>query len=122
MILVDTSIWIDHLHQGDPVMFDLLENNVVMMHSFVFGEIALGSLKRRHELLADLATIPVAPVARDDEVFELIERNKLFGTGIGFVDAHLLASTLLGDEHLLWTRDRRLAAAAEKLGIDANAA
>jgi predicted nucleic acid-binding protein len=119
MILVDTSIWIDHLHTGDQVMSELLERDAVMMHPFVFGEIALGSLKNRHRYLDYLSTIVLAPLIAEDEVYGLIERNRLYGTGIGFVDAHLLASVLVSDEGLLWTNDRRLAAIAERLGVDA---
>ena len=120
MILVDTSIWIDHLHRGDPVMQYLLDSQSVLMHPFVYGEISLGSLKDRQAYLLDLATLPTAQVVQDHEVHALIERQKLFGTGIGLIDAHLLASTLIGDEDLLWTRDRRLAVVAERLGIDAS--
>ena len=119
MILVDTSIWIDHLHHGDAVMQQLLDSEAVMLHPFVFGEISLGSLKDRHAVLLDLSIIPPAPMVPDNEVHFLIEKQKLFGSGIGLVDAHLLASTLLGGEDLLWTKDRRLAAVAERLGIDA---
>ena len=119
MILVDTSIWIDHLHKGDVVMQQLLDNDAVMMHPFVFGEIALGSLKDRAAVLGDLAAVPTAPVADDFEVMTLIEAKRLYGSGLGFVDAHLIASALLSSEGLLWTRDRRLQAAAEQLGIDA---
>lgn len=122
MILVDTSIWIDHLHKGDVVMQQLLEDDAVMMHPFVLGEIALGSLKNRAVVLGDLARVPAAPMADDYEVLTLIEGKRLYGSGIGFVDAHLLASALLNSEGLVWTRDRRLQAAADSLGIDATAA
>ena len=119
MILVDTSIWIDHLHKGDDVMDKLLSEDAVMMHPFVYGEIAMGSLKDRRVILAELAKIPAAPVAKDAEVMEFIETARLFGTGIGFIDAHLLASAKLQADGLVWTRDRRLQVAAEELGIDA---
>jgi predicted nucleic acid-binding protein len=119
MILVDTSIWIDHLRHGDPVMQQLLDAQSVLMHPFVYGEISLGSLRDRQAYMLDLATLPVAPVVQDDEIHTLIERQRLFGTGIGLIDVHLLASTLIGDEDLLWTRDRRLGTVARRLGVDA---
>jgi predicted nucleic acid-binding protein len=122
MILVDTSIWVDHLHKGDPVMVRLLDEDSVMMHPFVYGEIALGSLRDRRSTLDELMTIPRAEIAHNDEVMAFINAKKLHGSGIGFVDAHLLASVLLSPEGLLWTRDRRLQAAAEALGVDATAA
>lgn len=122
MILVDTSIWIDHLHRGDPVMSQLLNEDAVVMHPFVFGEIALGSLRDRERVLADLGKVAPAKVAQDDEVLTLIHAKRLHGSGVGYVDAHLLASTLLIRSGLLWTRDRRLQAAAEELGIDATTA
>ena len=119
MIIVDTSIWIDHLHKGDQVMHRLLADDAVMLHPFVLGEIALGSLRNRKKVLAELETIPVAPMVAIDDVLELIEQQGLSGSGIGLIDAHLVASTLLDADDLLWTKDRRLAAVAEKLGIDA---
>ena len=121
MILVDTSIWIDYLHHGDSALSLLLESEAVMMHPFVFGEISLGSLKDRQSYLLELAAIPAAPLVPDNEVHILIERQKLFGSGLGYIDAHLLASTLIGDEDLLWTKDRRLAKVANRLGVDATA-
>lgn len=122
MIIVDTSIWIDHLHKGDQVMHRLLTDDAVMLHPFVLGEIALGSLRNRKKVLAELETIPVAPMVAIDDVLELIEQQGLSGSGIGLIDAHLVASTLLDADDLLWTKDRRLAAVAERLGIDAASA
>jgi len=119
MILVDTSIWIDHLHRGDPVMQQLLDAQSVLMHPFVYGELSLGSMKDRKAYLRDLAILPTTPVVQDDEIHTFIERQRLFGTGIGLIDVHLLASPLIGSEDLMWTRDRRLAAIAARLGIDA---
>jgi hypothetical protein len=122
MILVDTSIWIDHLNHDDPVMTKLLNADAVMLHPSVYGEIMLGNLKDRPALRRRLSKLPPAPTPRHDEVYELIETQRLFGAGIGLVDAHLLASTLMSEEHLLWTRDRRLANIAERLGVDATTA
>ncbi|MEA3045116.1 MAG: hypothetical protein QOH47_2954 [Sphingomonadales bacterium] len=118
MILADTAIWVDHLHRGgDPQMVAALDAGEILLHPHVIGEIALGNLHERAAILRDLAALPPAVVAGDAEVLALIERHRLFGTGIGYVDAHLLASALLTPEATLWTRDRRLREAAERLGV-----
>ena len=117
MILVDTSIWIDHLRAGDSDLVALLQDNQVMAHPWVTGEIALGSLARRHEVLGLLAHLPQATVATDAEVMGLVDDRRLFGRGIGWVDAHLLAATLLTSNARLWTRDKRLAGVAEQVGV-----
>lgn len=116
MILVDTAIWIDHLHAGIEDMSDLLADYKVALHPFVRGEIALGNLRRRERLMADLDDLPEAPVGTDREVHSFIEKHSLFGTGIGYVDAHLLVSARLG-RMLLWTRDKRLLAVAVSLSL-----
>lgn len=118
MVLVDTSIWVDHLRVGDPELVRLLEAHRVRMHPFVVGELACGNLSRRDEILDLLRRLPGVPVADQDEVLFLIERHRLMGRGIGFVDAHLLAATRLSPATRLWTRDRRLAEAARGLGVD----
>jgi predicted nucleic acid-binding protein len=117
LILADTAIWVDHLHRGDARMTALLDANLILMHPHVVGEIALGSLRNRAEILRGLAEMPRAEMAKEEEVLGLIERHRWFGAGIGLVDAHLLASTLLTRDARLWTRDRRLHAAAERLGV-----
>lgn len=117
MILVDTSVWIDHLRAGDPDLVRLLRRNRVLAHPWVIGELALGNLSGRTDLLRLLGGLPQASVASDDEVLTLIESQHLFGRGIGYVDAHLLAATLLTPDARLWTRDRRLAAVAVAQGI-----
>lgn len=120
MILADTVIWVDHLNRGsDARMAALLEAGEIVLHPHVFGEIALGSLRNRAAILRDLAAMPFVTVAEDDEVLALIEQRRLFGIGIGLVDAHLLASALLSPETKLWTRDRRLREAAGRLGVAA---
>lgn len=119
MILVDTSIWIDHLRRGDELLAGLLEADRILTHPFVIGELALGSLRDRQERLADLLGLPSTLVADDDEVFRFINAERLFETRIGYVDAHLLAAVRLTPEARLWTRDRRLAALAERLSIGA---
>ncbi|MGI8627069.1 MAG: type II toxin-antitoxin system VapC family toxin [Geodermatophilaceae bacterium] len=117
MILVDTSIWIDHLRVGVPTLATLLEDGHVLAHPWVIGELALGQLSHRSEVLDLLSNLPRAQTATDVEVLDLVEHRHLFGLGIGYVDAHLLAATLLTTGAALWTRDQRLALAATHLGL-----
>ncbi len=117
MILVDSSVWVDHLRSTEPGLFNLLEGNHVLMHAFVIGELACGNLRNRAELLKLFRDLPQAAVAEDSEVLFLIERNQLMGRGIGYVDAHLLASVMLHGAAKFWTRDRRLLEAADSLGL-----
>ncbi len=117
MILVDTSIWIDHLRTGQPRLSALLDEGHVLGHAWVTGELAMGTLSQRQEILGLLANLPQARSASETDVMTLIETRRLFGLGIGYVDAHLLAATLLTDGARLWTRDRRLAATASDLGL-----
>ena len=117
-VLADTSVWIDHWRRGNPRLAQLLEGSAVVIHPFVLGEIALGHVTARAEVLADLATLESPRVAEHDEVLALIERRRLWGRGIGWVDAHLLASVLL-DRIRLWTLDARLARVARELGVAA---
>lgn len=116
MILVDTSVWVDHLRRGDARLVDLLERSVVIMHPFVIGEIACGSLNDRVSILELLQDLPAAAVAEGDEVLRFIERHVLHGKGIGYVDVHLLASLALTEGAKIWTRDKRLRLVAEMLG------
>lgn len=120
MILVDSSIWIDHLRKADPALVDLLDGDAVLVHPWIIGELALGHLLDRAEVIDDLQTLPEAVLAADFEVLEMIEKERIYGLGIGWVDAHLLASARLTTGARLWTRDRRLGAAAERLGLAAN--
>ncbi|MDO8666816.1 MAG: hypothetical protein Q7J79_09410 [Gemmatimonadales bacterium] len=115
-ILVDSSIWIQHLHRGLAPMQALLAEGSVAIHLFVRGEVALGRLHNRAEILASLHTLPPATIAGHEEVLVLIEHQHLAGSGLGWVDAHLLASALI-DHTRLWTLDRPLAHAAERLGV-----
>lgn len=117
MILVDTSVWVDHLRRGDAALASLLQRSSVAMHPFVLGELACGSLQDRGMVLGLLRDLPAAVVAADAEVLHLIERRGLHGRGIGWVDMHLLASVLLTDGAQLWTRDRRLQDAAASIGV-----
>jgi predicted nucleic acid-binding protein len=117
LILVDTSVWVDHLREGDPVLNNLLQNGEVLAHPFVIGEIALGSIRQRGDVLSLLEALPVIKIADHDEVMGFISKSKLFGTGIGYVDAHLLASTKLHHSAKIWTRDKRLAETASRFGL-----
>ena len=117
MILADTSIWIDHLRVADEVLVSLLNEGHVLAHPMVIGELALGNLHNRKEVLGLLGGLPKAPVATDDEVLLFIEQRRLMGRGIGYVDAHLLAAATLAESGLLWTTDRRLLSVASELGL-----
>ena len=117
MILVDTSVWVDHLRRTDPGLVALLESSAVVMHPFVVGEIACGTLRDRELVLELLQDLPAVVVATDDEVMQFIERHALYSKGIGYVDVHLLASVALTGGTRLWTRDQRLRRAAADLGF-----
>lgn len=120
MILVDTSVWIDHLRQNNPTLSNLLGHRRILAHPFVAGELALGSLKQRDVILSALRGLPRALVATDEEVHAYIDHHALFGLGIGYVDAHLLAATSLTLGAQFWSRDKRLCGVAARLGVDAN--
>ena len=115
-MLVDTSVWVDHLRRSDPILVRLLGQGEVVCHPFIIGELALGSLRRRSEILQLLQSLPHLRLASHDEVLSFVDLHQLTGHGIGWVDAHLLASTAM-DQAKLWTRDRRLAKIAEALGL-----
>jgi len=117
VILVDTSVWVDHLRKGVPGLAAALEQGSVLMHPFVLGELACGNLKNRREVLRLLGDLPGAPVAMDPEVLDFIERRALMGRGMGYIDAHLLASVAMVGTPQLWTRDKRLAAVAAELKL-----
>ncbi len=116
MVLVDTCVWVEHLNRTVNDLASLLGAEQVLTHPWVIGEIACGNLRDRRLVLHLLAKLPQAALANDDEVLQLIEEKKLAGSGVGWVDAHLLASALI--EHcLFWTTDERLRMQAVKLGI-----
>lgn len=115
-VFVDTSVWVDHLRRGEPLLQDFLSSGQVTTHPFVMGELACGNLSNRGELLALFAELPLVTIATNEEVMHLIERQKLNGKGLGWIDMNLLASALIS-RIPLWTRDRRLAAIAKTLGI-----
>lgn len=117
MILVDTAVWIDHLRDNDPHLAGQLDAGAVLGHPWVTGELALGSLQNRVEILRLLDDLAQATIATATEVRELVEQQELFSLGVGYVDAQLLAATMLTADAALWTRDRRLHAAAQRLGV-----
>jgi hypothetical protein len=122
MILIDASIWIDHVRAPDDILLALLDNRSVLTHPFVIGEVALGHVRQREQLLDTLIDLPRARVAGEDEVLEFIRRHALAGMGIGYIDAHLLASAKLTAGSSVWTRDRHFRAVAERLGLSAGVA
>lgn len=115
MILVDTSVWVQHFQEGVPALSDALEDGEVVMHPFVLGELACGNLRQRREALDLLGQLPALPPASDREALALIEWRKLMGRGIGYVDVHLLAAVLLESTVRIWTLDRRLSQVATDL-------
>ena len=117
MILVDTSVWVDHLRLGDAQLSGMLESGRVVMHPFVVGEIACGSMTQRAAVLALLQDLPHAVVATHEELLAFIERHALHGKRVGYVDVHLLAAVALTGGVSLWTRDKALRAAAQALGF-----
>jgi predicted nucleic acid-binding protein len=119
MLLVDTSVWVNHLRKGDPRLQQLLMDDQILMHPFVLGEIACGSLHRRSSILGDLGQLPFALSAEHGEVLAFLEQHRLYGKGIGWIDAHLLASAAL-TRCRLWTLDSRLGDAAASLKLSPN--
>ncbi len=116
MILVDTSVWVDHLRRGNSRLAELLLAEQVVCHSFVIGELACGSIRNRAEVLRLLSALPSVQKVEDAEALDFIEQQKLMARGLGLVDVHLLASCVLAGVGL-WTRDKRLAQAALQLGL-----
>lgn len=117
MILVDTSVWISHLRNGETALAVMLDQNLVLAHPWVIGELALGHLSDRDEVIALLAGLSQATVATTDEVLTLTARERLDGSGIGYVDAQLIASTLLTRDSAIWSHDRHLVTVAKRLGV-----
>ena len=115
-MLVDTSVWINHFREPNVDLEYLLDEGRVAIHPFVVGEMACGSLRRRAEVLRLIEALPFAPVATHQEVLAFVERQRLHGSGLGWIDMHLLASARLGRQSL-WSADRRLRAAAVRLGL-----
>lgn len=122
MILVDSSVWIDHLRASEPALVELLNAGQVLTHPFVIGELACGNLRNRTAVLSLLQDLPASPVATEEEVLFFIERHDLMGRGIGYVDANLLAAVSMAETGRLWTRDKRLRAVAESMSLAFEAA
>jgi predicted nucleic acid-binding protein len=116
VILVDTSVWIEHFRTGVAQLQLLLQRGVVATHPFVIGELACGHLRNRQRIIADLTLLPRMHPAAHSEVLHLIEKRRLGGTDIGWIDAHLLASAIAAKGRL-WTHDRKLAEVAQSLGL-----
>ena len=116
MILVDSSLWIEHFRTSDSKLRDILEQGSAVAHPFVVGELALGHLRKRDEVLLLMGELPKTPHLSDEEVLGFVEVHRLAGTGIGWIDAHLLASAKLAGARV-WTRDRALGKVAARLGL-----
>lgn len=117
MVLVDTSIWVEHLRKGEPALIELLNKGLALTHPFVIGELACGNLKQRAAIIADLRALPTVAVTTYEEALRLIDDRKLWGRGIGWTDANLLASAL-AEQCAFWTLDKRLKATCQGLGIE----
>ncbi len=117
MILVDTSVWIEHIHGRLPKLAQAMDDGMVLVHPFVVGELACGSIKSRRKFLDLLEELPTAPIANHGEAIALIEQRTLMGKGLSYADVHLLASAAIGDEVRLWTNDKKLLAAADAMGL-----
>lgn len=117
MILVDTSIWIDHLHRSEPRLVELLDGDAVACHPQIIEELALGSVRQRATILRLLADLPQFPVLEHREVLHLVEARRLWGRGLSAADAHLLGAVLVVPGARLWTRDKELAAAGVEAGV-----
>jgi predicted nucleic acid-binding protein len=117
MILVDTSVWVDHLRKSDSTLKLLLGQGDVLSHPLVIGELAVGHLHPREAILATLGRLPMVTTVSHDEALSFISHYKLYGLGIGYIDIHLLAATKIKPGTVLWTRDKRLVALAESLNL-----
>ncbi len=116
MVLVDTSIWIDHFRKSNPHLIELLNNGFVACHPLIIGELACGNLKQRNKIISLLKTLPKTKTVDNDEILYFIEERKLMGKGIGIVDMYLLTSTILTNV-VLWTADKRLKSVADLLNV-----
>ncbi len=119
MILVDTSVWVDHFRAAEPQLVALLSQTQALTHPCVIGEIALGGLKQRAQILRDLGNLPMAQIASHAELMAFIDARRLASTGVSYVDACLLAATTLTPGAVLWSRDKALKTQASRLGIAA---
>ena len=115
-MLVDTSVWVDHLRQRNATLVELLEHAEVWTHPFVIGELACGNLAQRGKLLTSLAALPRVPVVAHEEVLTFVDARRLMGRGLGWIDVHLLAAAMLA-RIPFWTNDKRLASVATEFGL-----
>jgi predicted nucleic acid-binding protein len=120
MILADTSVWVDHFRKRDAALYEQLQRNNISTHPFIVTELVLGNVPDRQNAIASLDRLPMVKVAQLHEVRHLIEAHSLFRRGLGFLDAHLIASGLITPHTHLWSRDKRLRDVAETLGLKAN--
>jgi predicted nucleic acid-binding protein len=116
MVLADTSIWVSHFRDKNPRLQALLLKGQVSIHPYIIGELACSNLKNRNEILSLLQALPTAVLASHEEVLHFINKHRLMGIGLGYIDVHLLASSLLSGA-LLWTKDKKLREAANEMGI-----
>lgn len=116
MIVIDTNIWIDHFRGSDPRIAALMTEGSIAQHAFVTGELAMGDLRMRDQTLLMLQSLAQVIPADEKVIYDIINNMQLVGTGLGFVDIHLLAALRESPDLRLWTRDNRLAAQAERLG------
>ena len=117
MVLVDTSVWVSHLRDGNVGLEKLLNDGEVACHPFIVGELVCGNLKNRHEVLTYLQSLPMGILAEDGEILRFIENHQLMGKGLGYIDVHLIASAALTDVPL-WTFDKTLDKITKKIGIN----
>ena len=116
MVLVDTSVWINHFKKSNTELKKLLLDVDVLSHPYILGEIACGNIANRKEILLLMKSLPKAETTEDEEIFEFIEQNRLYGSGLGLIDVHLLASTILSKAYL-WTLDKKLSQIATKFNV-----
>ena len=117
MVFVDTSVWISHFRHGNSGLQKLLQEDRVASHPFIIGELACGNISNRTEILSLMQSLPMLDVVQHEELLLFVENNKLMGTGLGFVDVHLMAAAALADIPL-WTQDKKLKQACSRLSID----
>jgi predicted nucleic acid-binding protein len=122
LILADTSIWIDHFRRSNFQLAQFLDHGDIVMHPFIIGELVLGKVAKIAEMIEFFQLLPKTIVASADEILDFIAKRKLSGSGIGYVDVHLLAAAALMPETLVWTRDKKLRAAAQALSLAAEIA
>ena len=117
MVLIDTSVWVSHLRHGNSRLQKLLQEGRVAIHPFIIGELACGNISNRTEIISLMQSLPMLDLVEHEELLLFIEHNKMMGSGLGFVDVHLLAAAMLAGIPL-WTQDKKLKQACSLLGID----